>query len=431
MTNPRFLGGGFRTGALALALLVFSAGLSAMTVIPIRDGELYRRADVVVHGIVVSSDTVATEDGRPETVTVIRPLRVLKGQLAGYLVLHQLGGVLRGGTGLRLYGRPEYTVGEEVVVFAIEREEGDFQTAEMLLGKFPIERDDAGRLFAVPALAAAREGVQVLRRPDLGREAAAIERADETSSSPLVARSAGGSDEPDSLGPPRELSRFLDFLGNGGVRAPESSQLPEGKLQPVIHQEPRMGLVPEWANFGDDTPPLVRWFNGATAAFYLDPSTGSPNITPGGGVAEATTALGWWTNDPNSTINYTKTSDTTKEPIHMSAASSSCGWNTCIGPMESGVVGCGGPAFTVPGSPCPAGNMFRGDCYGQIMDFPSAQPPLKAAEVCCAAGHKRTSSPRRRCRRSWPTSSATRSAWITRISSPLRTTSAGGTRPRR
>ena len=125
------------------AMLFFGGGtVFAATFVPIRDGELYGRADVVVHGIVVSSDVVAAERW-PETVTVIRPLRVLKGHLDGSLVLHQAGGRLSDGFSYLLSGRPEYAVGEEVVIFAIARDEGDFQTAEFLLGKFGVERDEA------------------------------------------------------------------------------------------------------------------------------------------------------------------------------------------------------------------------------------------------------------------------------------------------
>ena len=40
-----------------------------------------------------------------------------------------------------------------MLVFAIERADGDYQTAELLLGKFDIKVDEAGASFAVPAFA--------------------------------------------------------------------------------------------------------------------------------------------------------------------------------------------------------------------------------------------------------------------------------------
>ncbi|MGE5277600.1 MAG: IPT/TIG domain-containing protein, partial [Acidobacteriota bacterium] len=107
--------------------------------------------------------------------------------------------------------------------------------------------------------------------------------------------------------------------------------------------------------------------NNATAAFYLD---GTANMT-GGGTAESGNALAVWTNNPNSTINYTQTADTSKFPIHLSATSSPCGWSTCIAANTSGVVGCGGSPYDIPGDPCPGDHTWRGDCYGQIGDYRS------------------------------------------------------------
>ena len=358
---PRVLSGAAILGAAG------AAQLFASTFIPIRDGDLYRRAEVVVHGVVVSSDVVAGERW-PETVSVIRPLRVLKGNLSGVLVLHQAGGALPGGVGFRMYGRPEYTPGEEVIVFAIPWEEGDYQTAEMLLGKFGVETDESGRLFAVPALSGARSpGIVIQRReaPDPGLRP----DFEDNPSARFAPRRSALDVEPDSVSPPRELDRFLDFIANGAAGAAGVSAAPVGTLQPVIHAE-LAGRRPEWANLGDEPGgQLVRWFNNATGAFFLD---GTANIT-GGGVTEATNALAAWTNDANSTINYTKTSDTSKLPLHLAATSSPCGWSTCIGPSESGVVGCGGPAWDVPPNPCPTGDphLYRGDCYGQIGDYRS------------------------------------------------------------
>src|SRR5258706_15760700 len=84
-------------GTLSCALL------SATTVIPIPDRELRQRADVVVRGIVVSNEVAEDALGRPETVTTITPLEVLKGNLPGDLVLHQFGGRLADGRFFQLW----------------------------------------------------------------------------------------------------------------------------------------------------------------------------------------------------------------------------------------------------------------------------------------------------------------------------------------
>ena len=108
-----------RTLALSGAAWVVAFALSGTSVIPISDAELSRRADVIVHGIVISSTVKADRLGRPETVSVVEPLTVLKGNLGGRLVLHQLGGQLPDGRFFQMWGRPEYVPGREVIVFAI------------------------------------------------------------------------------------------------------------------------------------------------------------------------------------------------------------------------------------------------------------------------------------------------------------------------
>ena len=126
-------------GALALA----AGPVSATSIVPVTARELVARADVIVHGVVVANHVGEDALGRPETITVITPLEVLKGHVSGALVLHQLGGELPDGRFFKLWGRPEYEVGHEVVVFAIARAEGGYQTAELILGKFEVQQDEA------------------------------------------------------------------------------------------------------------------------------------------------------------------------------------------------------------------------------------------------------------------------------------------------
>ena len=140
---------------LVIGALALSAGpVSATSIVPVTARELVARADVIVHGVVVANQVGEDALGRPETITVITPLEVLKGHVSGALVLHQLGGELPDGRFFKLWGRPEYEVGREVVVFAIARAEGGYQTAELILGKFEVQQDGRGVRFAVPGLTA-------------------------------------------------------------------------------------------------------------------------------------------------------------------------------------------------------------------------------------------------------------------------------------
>jgi hypothetical protein len=313
---------------LILGLLA-AVRLGATTFLPISDRELRSRADAVVHGVVISSEVAEDALGRPETITVVRPLGILKGSFAGDLVLHQLGGRLPDGRYFQMWGRPEYQPGHEVLVFAITRPEGDYQTAEMALGKFEVEQDEDGALFAVPALVAdAPMGVTVLRRAK-EQPGASFDLASESSE-------------------PRPLASFLEALRQTDL-PPVAAAAPRGALRSVLHAKfAGRAAAPEWGNLGG----FWRWTNGATAVFTVD---GTANITSGG-APEALGATATWDADPNSVINYS-IGPGMVNPIHVNALSSPCGWSACL--SGGGVIGCGGPSGG-------AATTWRGENYYAI-----------------------------------------------------------------
>jgi CARDB protein/List-Bact-rpt repeat protein/matrixin len=300
-----------RVSFLSVALVLLSASVVvATTVVPISTGDLANRSDAIVRGVVLSTAVTADAEGRPETVTVIAPLEVVKGVVPGDLVLRQLGGRLPDGTFFQLWGRPEYIPGREVVVFAIARSDGGWQTAELLLGKFSVEQDEKGILFAVPEAAKPHVGVTI-RRPELVDEATS---------------------EATRFDAPRALEEFLEFARNPNVAEPSAGRAPVGRLRPVVHAEFET-VSPLWGSINGNR---WRWTNGASAQWWLD---GTANIT-GGGVAESQNATATWDDESNSTIGYTISGSGTN-PIHLNALTSSCGWTTCL--SGGGVIGCGGP----------------------------------------------------------------------------------------
>ena len=321
-----------RSGLVLAALLALARPLAATSVVPIRDRDLEERADVVVHGIVESSDATLDARGRPETLTIIAPIEVLKGELPGSLVLHQSGGTLPDGRFFRLWGRPEYVPGEEVIVFAIARRGGEYQTAEMLLGKFSVQKDAGGRSFAVPELSAGiHPGVEVhpRRRPgDVGPE------------EPSSARDAAGRE--------RELDSFLRALRDGDSGGVTLSK-PAGALHPVRHGR-LDGRTPYWGYLSNE---LWRWETPFTTRWT---TRGTANIT-GGGAAEAAGALAVWTDYPHAQINYLPGASSNVIDLDAVATTLGCGWSTCLD--AGGVIGCG--AVIGGGS-----HGWRGDSYGTI-----------------------------------------------------------------
>ncbi|MFN2384813.1 MAG: IPT/TIG domain-containing protein [Thermoanaerobaculia bacterium] len=320
----------FRCAILAALALGVSALAAATSLIPISDAELYQRADVIVRGVVLSNSVGEDDWGRPETVTRIQPLETMKGGLSGELVIHQVGAHLPDGRFFQLWGRPEYVVGTEVVVFAIARPEGGFQTAELLLGKFQVWQDAAGRSFALPELENGHHPGVSVQHPEPRARGEAQEREGRYSAAP------------------RELREFSSYLRSGATRRMPAWPAPVGELSPVVHKHiVRDRFVPLWGNIGGN---LWRW-NPATAVWTVN---GTANMT-GGGIAEANGALASWSNEPNSSIAFSTGTGTSQ--IYMNAMSSPCGWSTCV--SGSGVVGCGGPRG--------GGNhTWRGETYATI-----------------------------------------------------------------
>jgi hypothetical protein len=351
---------------LAAASFLFGGSLAATTFIPMRDGDLYRYADVVVHGIVVSSDTIEG-DRWPETVTVLRPLWVLKGEVTGSLVLRQPGGFLPNGRLMRIAGRPEYIPGEEVIVFASLRPDGSYQTSEMLLGKFSVAKDETGRLFAVPGLVAARkEGVSVIAAPALAEEVGSLEERDAARGHlfPIRPRRLA---EPDSRTPTRDLTAFLDFLSNGAagpfaVASPFSRiPSPVGRLEPVLHDS--KGMRPQWGSiaYGPIPPSMaflpVRWLNGGVVPWSVD---GTAQLSTGDGTAQVDNAMAIWNNAHSSTtINLTKNAAAASH-FHLGANTSPCWAPAGCLPAQGGVAGC---ASTSAGTPT---HMLNGEEYLKI-----------------------------------------------------------------
>ena len=68
-------------------------------------------------------------------------------------------------------------------------------------------------------------------------------------------------------------------------------------------------------------------------------------------------ALGMWTNDPYSSINYTAGAGSNVMYLNAVTSALGCGWSSCL--AGGGVIGCGGPSGG-------AGSVWRGDTYAGI-----------------------------------------------------------------
>ena len=230
--------------ALVLSRGLCLAGpLAAATFIPIRDRELFDRADVVVHGDRRlerrrCGRALAGDGHRPAPAA--RPQGTARGAARDSPGRRRAPGRRRippprpadlcaGRGGRRLRDRPGG-------------------------GRLP-DRGDAARkvLDRVGRVRAALRGAGPDR--ELGRPASGSRRPScrtrlyvRTSSSFRRRESRRGdfppSEEPDSLSPPRDLARFLDGLGRAPSPAAAASPSPVGVLTPVLHAEERRGARP-------------------------------------------------------------------------------------------------------------------------------------------------------------------------------------------
>ncbi|MFN2385402.1 MAG: hypothetical protein ABR576_03815 [Thermoanaerobaculia bacterium] len=316
---------------VTLLLLLFCApDARGTTIFSLADADLHARSPVIVEGTVLAVASRENAGGFPETETTIAVTRTFRGGRRARLRVRDLGGQLADGRWLKIWGRPDYVVGRRVIVFAVPHPEGEFQTAELTLGKFEAWKDDARRLYLARDLVTRpAEGLRYLR--------------------------AVGSDVPaeDRL---RNYAAFLRFLA-----APRSATAPIVAPSPTRLEDLRPvtaggvdALRPAWAEWSGSV--RYRWNNGASASWTL---SSTPNAITGGGYGEARAAIAEWTSHPYSTIGFIDggVGGSGTNFINL-ASTSTCG---ASGPFcGGGVAGCGGPGGIG------ATHTWRGETYRTI-----------------------------------------------------------------
>ncbi len=151
-------------GLVAAAFLVF-AGISSLhaTLVPRMSlEEVVDASESIVQGTVVRTWTDWDESHKYIwTHYEIQVADRLKGSAAGKLVVSEPGGTV-GETELQIAGTPQYTVGEEVVLFAERTPLGYLRTCGWGQGKFRVARAAANGKAVVQT---AVKGVQLVERP--------------------------------------------------------------------------------------------------------------------------------------------------------------------------------------------------------------------------------------------------------------------------
>jgi hypothetical protein len=140
-----------RFSFLCIVSLLIAPYLTALTVVPLTDEQLAKKAEMIVVGKVLSADyDTDKKDNHPYTYVHIRVSEYLKGRNQSRdLTLKTLGGI---GPKLGMFvpGAANFYRDEEVMLFLEKRTDGSLFPIGLFLGKYSIYRDhDSGRKVVV------------------------------------------------------------------------------------------------------------------------------------------------------------------------------------------------------------------------------------------------------------------------------------------
>jgi Matrixin/FG-GAP-like repeat/Ig-like domain from next to BRCA1 gene/Fibronectin type III domain len=133
--------------ALLLAVLYAANASKATTAVMLTDEDLIASSRVILIGNVQSVKAQWDADHQSiNTYVKINVARLLKGQIQNQtIVFKQLGGRIND-EAMVIFGAPEYTAGQQVLLFLDTRQDGTLRIAHLFQGKYDVV-DDAGRQF--------------------------------------------------------------------------------------------------------------------------------------------------------------------------------------------------------------------------------------------------------------------------------------------
>ncbi len=261
---------------VAIALLA-SSQLFAVTYLVPPDEELVRAADSIVIGTAGSS-RVFERDGSIYTSYTISLEQVLKGgiSLASPLEIIERGGTL-GERGHYAPGTPTYTFGERVLVF-LDRTGSEYRTLSLGLGKFSFRSGFKGR--------------EVLLRGSAGNEISGF--------------SATGGEH---VEPVRSADGFLNFV----------QDVVRGEVPNRFYEEPasvHAAAIAANDRVAPHAPPASAYLLAGVP--WSDPRISMRTSGTQSGVSDVNgltdNSMATWNSDPNSNVNFSRSSTGSGEP---------------------------------------------------------------------------------------------------------------------
>jgi PKD repeat protein len=309
-----------RVYGLTCVLILAAMAARGTTIVLPTDEQLIAKSPVIVDGTVLSTAAVG-RDGSIVTDTRIEVARAVKGDAAGTITVRETGGIV-GDRITKIFGTPEFTAGERVLLFLEPSPRGGYRTIDLYVGKFSEAKTADGRRLW---LRDDTSGDVTLLDADLHPLAAKNIQRDAAAFETFVANRIGG----------------RAGVKNYGIENPVLARDVSPALRPRLRSD--FTMISE--------PTLYRWFrfdSGQAAAWV---SSGTQPGYGDGGVSELKTAMGAWNGYASAKINYTYTGSRTGPMGGLDAANGanevlfndplneiSGTWNRSTG----GVVGTGG-----------------------------------------------------------------------------------------
>jgi PKD repeat protein len=266
--------------AIALFASLFPAVASATTIVMPTDEQLIAKSPDIIEGTVLSSTPVQVGN-RIWTETRVIVARTIKGDAAGTITIREIGGHIDDRF-TKIFGAPEYTAGENVLLFLTPTPRGDYQTVDLFVGKFTADMLLDGRAMWTRPARGAGEAADVLlldadfrpiRAGNIQREAHGFEQF-------IAARVAGRAGVQNYGIENPMLRSVLAPAGNGDRFKPAANF--------TLLSEPD---IYRWAIFEQGTS--ANWYSYGTQPGYT-----------GGGVNEISTAMSAWTGFSGANIKY-------------------------------------------------------------------------------------------------------------------------------
>jgi PKD repeat protein len=334
--------------SLSCWLAMLPSAAPAATYLPLSDGDLARRAPLIVRAEVLSQETLLESEGGQElacTLTTFQVLEVLKGRLASDRVRVELPGGEMEGLRTGFPGTPNFAGSGEVILFLAPSRwhHGDHGLTELGLSHFEVLEDLAHHRFAV--------------RPAFGAEEDDFLAQRITKPTAPVPGSAWAS---------RDAESFLAALRSSSWD--DSMQIeyasPAGELRSAPGHARAL-----WVNIGgveNGSRALFRWFwdTGRSPNATVSVSGTQSNLSDGSnGSSRVQNAVSSWHNVAASDVRYSFVATGGNVIVNLDVDNQGTAWTTSLPCGTGGVVGFGGP-----GSSPSAGN-FKGD--GPFYAIPS------------------------------------------------------------